>query len=329
MTSCGKRNNSSYAETVADRNVFAMDTFMTMRAYGDNGEKALQKAEQKIHDLESVLSVTEESSDIQRINSSHGTPVEVSAETAEIIGEAVRIGNETDGALDVTLYSVLRAWGFTGEEFRIPGTDEISELLKNVDYSRISIDGLTVALPEGFQLDLGALAKGYTSDVVIETLRENGVESAVVSLGGNVQTLGKKPDGSRWRIAVRNPFYPDTDMCLIETGETAVVTSGNYERFFIGEDGRKYWHILDASDGFPADNGLVSVTIIAESGLYCDALSTALFVMGKDSAVEFWYKKQDFDMILVTDSQEILYTKGIKNDFENLTEMSAEVIGDD
>lgn len=329
LTSCGKRNISSYGAKSADRNVFAMDTFMTMRAYGSNGEDALKKAEQKIIRLESILSATAENSDIQRINSSCGSPVEVSPETAEILREAVRIGSETNGALDVTLYSVLCAWGFTQNEFRIPEDDKIAELLEFVDFRSISVDGRTVTIPNGFQLDLGALAKGYTSDTVIDTLRENGVESAVVNLGGNVQTLGEKPDGSRWKIAVRDPFSPENDMCILETGETAVITSGNYERFFIGEDGRSYWHILDSADGYPADNGLVSVTIIGESGLYCDALSTALFVMGRDRAVEFWNKKRDFDMILVTDSHEIIYTQSIDYSFENLSEMSAEVIVND
>lgn len=313
----------------SDRNVFAMDTFMTLRAYGDDSENALKESEQKIHDLESMLSVTSENSDIRRINTSHGTPAQVSGETAEIIKEALRIGSETDGALDITLYSVLQAWGFTGDEHRIPGDNEIADLLDFVDYSQISVQENTVMIPEGFQIDLGAVAKGYTSDAVIDTLKKNGVKSAVISLGGNVQTLGKKPDGSRWKVAVRDPFSPESDMCVLETGEAAVVTSGNYERYFTGEDGKKYWHILDANDGYPADNGLVSVTVIGESGLYCDALSTALFVMGKDKSIEFWDRKQDFDMILVTDNKEIIYTKSINYSFKNLTDMSVEVIPHD
>ena len=268
-------------------------------------------------------------SDIRRINISHGTPVEVSGETAEIIKEAIRIGNETDGAVDITLYSVLQAWGFTGDKYRIPSDNEITDLLNFVDYSKVSVKENTVMIPEGFQMDLGAVAKGYTSDAVIDTLKKNGVKSAVISLGGNVQTLGKKPDGSRWKVAVRNPFSPESDMCVLEIGESAVITSGNYERYFTGEDGKKYWHILDANDGYPADNGLVSVTVIGESGLYCDALSTALFVMGKDKAIEFWDRKQDFDMILVTDNKEIIYTKSINYSFKNLTDMSVEVIPHD
>lgn len=328
LVGCGKRSIDPDMNRASDRSLFAMDTYMTMRAYGDSGEEALEKAEEKINFLESILSVTAENSDLQRINNADGSPVTVSEETAELIGEAVRFGNKTDGALDITLYSVLLEWGFTGDEFCIPDADSLAGSLEYVDYSKVLTEGQTVTLPAGFKIDLGALAKGYTSDAVIGILRENGVKSAIISLGGNVQTLGRKPDGSRWKIAVRDPFAPESDMCILETGETSVVTSGNYERFFIGDDGKKYWHILDPSDGYPADNGLVSVTVIGESGLYCDALSTALFVMGKERAVEFWRENKNFDMILVTDSKKIFYTKSKAYEFENLTEMSAEVVGD-
>ncbi len=306
-----------------------MDTFMTVRAYGDNGDEALKSAEEKIKYLESIFSVTIDESDIYKINNSHGSTVDISPETAEILDEAVKMCEKTDGALDITLYPVLSAWGFTADEFRVPASSEIAGLLEYVDYSEVSVDRQNVTVPEGFQLDLGAIAKGYASDEIADDLRENGVKSAVINLGGNIRTLGEKPDGSLWKIAVRDPFNTESDMCVLETGETSVVTSGNYERFFVGEDGQKYWHILDPSDGYPADSGLVSVTVIGESGFYCDALSTALFVMGKDKAVEFWREKRDFDMILVTESHEIMYTSGISRCFKNLTDMTAEVIAGD
>ena len=141
LTGCEKRSISSVTENYSDRNIFAMDTFMTIRAYGDNGDEALKSAEQRIKYLESVFSVTAENSDIHRINVSDGSEAEVSEETAELLSQAVRLGNETDGALDITLYPVLNAWGFTADEFRIPDSDEISELLEYVDYSEISVDG--------------------------------------------------------------------------------------------------------------------------------------------------------------------------------------------
>jgi thiamine biosynthesis lipoprotein len=176
------------------------------------------------------------------------------------------------------------------------------------------------------EIDLGALAKGYTGDEIMTIMKECGVSSAIVSLGGNVQAIGKKPDGSNWKVAVRDPFSTDQDMCVIEVADKAVITSGNYERFFTDESGNYYWHILDPKDGYPADNGLVSVTVIGKCGVDCDAMSTALFVMGFDKTVDFWKKGCDFDLILVTDDKKIYYTDGVKESFKNISSMPSEVI---
>lgn len=305
--------------------VWAMNTYMTMTAYGKNSETALDKAAERINFLDSLLSVTSEDSDIWRINSSDGNSVEISDDTAEIIRSAIEYGDKT-GTLDITIYPVLREWGFTTQEYKIPDNETLDRLIANVDYSAIRIDGNIISIPEDYMIDLGAVAKGYTGDEVIAELRENGVESAIISLGGNVQSLGLKPDGSQWNVAVKNPFIPDMTMCIVSVGEKAVITSGNYERFFTGEDGNNYWHIIDKSDGYPADNGLVSVTIIGDSGIMCDALSTALFIAGTEQAQEYWRKNDGFDMILVTDDGRILYTDGIADNFKNVSSMSAEVI---
>lgn len=331
LTSCGtEANNSDISDSPSkvQRDVFSMDTYMSLTAYGDNAETALDSAEKRITELDSLLSVTSEKSDIWKINNSNGEYVEVSDDTAEIIADAIDYCNKT-GTLDITIYPVLREWGFTTGDYKIPDDETIDHLLANVDYSAIKLDNNTVSIPENYMLDLGAVAKGYTGDEVIAELRENGVESAIISLGGNVQTMGLKPNGSQWNVAVRNPYMPDVDMCVISVGEKAVITSGNYERYFMGDDGEKYCHIIDKSDGCPADNGLVSVTIIGDSGIMCDALSTSLFIAGTEQAQNYWRENKDFDMILVTDDGRILYTSGISDSFKNLSSMSAEVIAYD
>ena len=327
LSSCGGGGESSDTDSApSGRDIFAMDTFMSLKAYGSNAGEALDKAEERISVLEGELSVTNENSDIWRIDHAGGNSVQVSEDTAIILRKAAEVSEDTEGALNICLYPVVSAWGFTTGEYRIPTKDELSELLKNTDYHGLSVEGSTVSLPEGYQIDTGALAKGYTSDEVIEIMRESGVDSAIVSLGGNVQALGTKPDGSLWKVAVRDPFSPDTDMCLVEVGEKAVITSGNYERYFTGEDGKNYWHIIDGDDGCPADNGAVSVTVIGDSGIECDALSTALFVMGYPAACDYWRSRQDFDMVIVTDDQRIYYTEGIADVFSNISSMPAEVI---
>ena len=224
---------------------------------------------------------------------------------------------------------MLKEWGFTTGEYQIPKTEAISRILGNTGFERVQLSGNTITVPDGFQIDLGALAKGFTSDKIMDIMRKNNVSSAIVSLGGNVQAVGTKPDGSQWKVAVRDPFAPDTDMCVVEIGSKAVITSGNYERFFTGSDGKNYWHILDPSDGFPADNGLVSVTVIGDSGLKCDALSTALFVLGDGKAQDYWDANQGFDMILVTDDKRIVCTDGIADSFTNMSGMDAEVLSRD
>lgn len=331
ITGCGGKKNAP--EATAEKHtcdVFAMDTYMTLTAYGDKAEDALGLASKEIYRLESLLSTTLEGSDISDVNLS-GT-AEVSEDTLTIIDTALRYSALTDGALDITVYPVLKEWGFTTGEYRIPSDNNISELLGNVDCTRVKTDGNTVTVGEGQQIDLGALAKGYTSDRITEMLRDNGVSSAIVSLGGNVQALGSKPDGSDWTVAVVDPFAPDTDMCTLKINNEAVITSGSYERYFTGEDGKNYFHIIDSADGCPAENGLVSVTVIGESGIMCDALSTALFVMGTEKAVDFYCTRQSdtdapFELILVTDDGRILCTEGIADSFTNLSTMSAEVIG--
>ena len=329
LASCSSPAPTNTDNSPHTRDVFAMDTYMSMKAYGENGEKALSEAEEYIKKLESDLSATSPDSCISRVNSADSKPTEITDEAAEIIAKALEIGKKTNGALDITLYPMLKEWGFTTGEYQIPKTEAISRILGNTGFERVQLSGNAVTVPDGFQIDLGALAKGFTSDKIMDIMRKNNVSSAIVSLGGNVQAVGTKPDGSQWKVAVRDPFAPDTDMCVVEIGSKAVITSGNYERFFTGSDGKNYWHILDPSDGFPADNGLVSVTVIGDSGLECDALSTALFVLGDGKAQDYWDANQGFDMILVTDDKRIVCTDGIADSFTNMSGMDAEVLSRD
>lgn len=174
----------------------------------------------------------------------------------------------------------------------------------------------SVIIPDGTQLDFGAVAKGYTGDRVSALMKEEyGVTSALLNLGGNVQAIGRKPDGTPWRIGIRDPYGEDM-LGTLEVEDAAVITSGGYERFFAGEDGTIYWHIIDPSTGYPADSGLLSVTVTGQEGTVCDALSTALFVMGADSATAYWKAHAGFDMILVTEQEEIYVTEGIAEQFE-------------
>ena len=171
------------------------------------------------------------------------------------------------------------------------------------------------------ELDLGAVGKGYAGDLAASLVEEAGVTSALLNIGGNVQTVGSKPDGSKWRLAIRSP-YGEGEVGVLEVSDCAVVTSGNYERYFTGEDGKRYGHIIDPKTGYPVDNGLASVTIITDEGKMGDALSTSMFVKGLQGAQEYWKSHDGFEMIIMTEDKELYLTEGIADHFTLTDEFS-------
>lgn len=320
LSGCSTQSKSEEEHTA---DMFAMGTYMTLTAYGESAEAALTLSEDRIKELESLWSTTDENSDIYKVNQSSGARTGVSEETAEILQFALDMAEQTNGSLEPTISPVVTAWGFISGEYHIPTEDELTDLLQNTDYKKVFLEKNFVALPDGMQLDLGAVGKGYTGDIIAELLKEQGVTSALLDIGGNIQMVGRKPDGSRWRLGIQNPFG-EGSLGILESEDGAVVTSGNYERYFIGEDGKQYGHIIDPSTGYPAESGLASVSIIAKEGKLCDALSTAIYVMGLDEATEYWKENSSFEMLLVTDENEIYLTEGIKDDFtlnENHSDM--------
>ncbi|MFR7997597.1 MAG: FAD:protein FMN transferase [Blautia sp.] len=301
-------------ELPADMEFFAMNTYMTFQAYGEQADSALEAAKKRVLELEQRWSVTEEDSEIYQINHSNGNAVILSEDTRAVMEFVLQMAEKTSGNLEPTIYPVLTAWGFTAEENRIPGEEEIQTLLKSVGYQKIQLNGNQIQIPSGMKLDLGAVGKGYAGDEAAETLKENGITSALLNLGGNVQAVGSKPDGSDWRIGIRNPFG-EGNLGILEISDRAVVTSGNYEHYFVGEDGETYGHILNPFTGKPVENELMSMTIVTKQGQEGDALSTALFVMGLDGAKEYWREHPGFEMLAVTKDGEIYLTAGIQNQF--------------
>ncbi len=302
------------SQKLSEKSFFAMDTIINLTAYGEKAPEAISAAERKIKAIESELSVTDEQSDIYRANHSHGVSTEISADTAELLSFTFKTAKQTGGALDPTIYPVLLAWGFTTGENRVPEKEEIERLLQNTGCENVLLSGTTVTLPDGFMLDMGAVGKGFCGDKAAQIMSECGVTSALLDLGGNIQAVGTKPDGKPWRIALRDP-QSGGNVGILELSDAAAVTSGAYERYFTDENGNTYGHIIDPSTGYPADNDLLQVTVVSQSGAYADALSTALFVMGFDGAEEFYLENGGFDLILITKDGSIYVTKGINGTF--------------
>ena len=300
---------------------FAMDTVMDFTIYGESG--LIDQSESLIASLESLVSVTDANSELYAINQTgSGT---LTGKASSLMEQALEICRRTDGALDLSIYPIVRAWGFTTGSYQVPDEAEIQALLPLVDYRKIQYDAatgtVTVTLPEGMEIDLGSVAKGYAGQLAAQMLREHGVQSALLNLGGNVQTVGAKPDGSPWQIGIKDPQGEDA-MMVLSVEDQAVVTSGGYERYF-EQDGQTYWHIMDPSTGHPADSGLISVTIVGDEGVVCDGLSTALFVMGLEKAADLWAQSGDFEAVFVTASGEVYITEGLRDRFA-LTEQYAD-----
>ena len=302
---------------------FAMDTVMTINAYGSNSESAVKAAQNEINRLDKLLSVQNENSEIFRLNQSK--EMTVSEDTLTLITRSKEIYKLTDGAFDISCEPLAREWGFySGLESKVPSQKAIENALKGVGAEHINIENHTVKLDENTSLDLGGIAKGYASQKAAEILKENGVTSALMSLGGNVRAVGSKPDGENWSVSITDPDENSKSVGTLKISDKAVVTSGGYQRYF-EENGQIYHHIIDTKTGYPADSGLKSVTVVSGDDSLADALSTSLFIMGLEKSGEFYGKNSSlFGAVFITDENAIYVTDNLKDSF--MSEQGFEVI---
>ncbi|MDD6487771.1 MAG: FAD:protein FMN transferase [Spirochaetales bacterium] len=310
----------SCGEQKATTSLNAMDTFMTIQVYGKKPDIALEKTKKLIYQIERNISTTNQVSDVYRIN--HGEKISASGDTLTLTKYGLDFAKQTNGVFNPALYPVTSAWGFTTGAYKVPSENQIDELLPLTDYSKIQIDGTSINLEHGMALDFGAIGKGYTGDEAIKLLKANGIRSALLDLGGNIQALGKKADGTEWNIGIKSPWTGKA-AASIKIADKAVITSGGYERFFTADDGHNYIHIFDGKTGRPVDNGIAGVTIIAESGLYADALSTTMFVIGLEDAAAYWKEHSDFEMIIFTENQDLYYTEGLDGKLQLLADFAS------
>ena len=308
MCGCSQNNTTEYTD-----NIFAMDTVMDLKIYSENDE-ALSEAKAEIRRIDTLFDRGNENSDIYKINKNKSA--DVSAETADVIRTALSISDRTGGAFDITVAPVMDLWGFYGNEFNVPSDDELQSTLEGVGYEKIRFDNTNISIPENTGIDLGGIGKGYASDRIAALLKNKGVKSAIISLGGNVHAIGKRNDGSEWTVGITDPHNKSQLIGKLKISDKAVITSGAYQRYF-EQGGITYHHIIDPTTGKSADSGLASVTVIADSGMTADGLSTALFVMGLDKAIELWRGSSDFDAVFVDEGGMIYVTEGIADVFES------------
>ena len=297
---------------------FAMDTVVSETLY-TSGDDINAEIGNKLREIEaSILSWTQEDSQVSILNAAGGEPVEVSDELAGYLEKAVQLAKDSDGAFDPTLGKVIRLWDIDGENPHIPEEAELTALLEEVGYKKIKMDGNTVTLEDGCTLELGAVGKGIGCDVIAEYLKEQkDVAGMILNLGGSsVMTYGEKPDGTEWKIALTDPRDAEGDYLGTITlkANQFLSTSGDYEKYFI-EDGKWYHHILDPKTGYPAWTGLTSVTVVCDSGFLADGLSTACFVLGREKA-EKLLEKYNAEAVFVDEDRNVYATDGIKDQFE-------------
>lgn len=300
------------------REVFAMDTYMTVTAYGADAEDAVEESIAEIERLDKLLTATTDSGEIYAVNHSGGG--ELSSDSMYLLERSEELYEATDGAFNITIFPVMDVWGFVSDEFAVPSTEELQKKLALVDFEQLEIDQENCCVEmnkDGMAIDLGGIAKGYTSTQIADIFREHGVETGLINLGGNVHVVGTKTDGTKWKVGIQSPDSTDEYLGVLAVSDCAVITSGGYERYF-EEEGITYHHIIDPETGYPANNGLISVTIISKDGTLADGLSTSLYIMGLEDAKEFWQKhSEEFDAILLTDEYELYVTEGIAGDFSS------------
>ena len=304
----------------AQEQFFTMDTVMSVTVYGKGAEETASAARQVVETLNGVLSRTDGNSLISQLNAhaGDGTAVELDGDTLELLTFAQRMARLLPGDFDITIAPVMDAWGFTGEERHVPEEETLAQALDLVDSEKLLLDEAagTARLEEaGMAVDLGSIAKGYAAARAEEVLREAGITSALLDLGRNITLIGSKPDGTSWRVGIADPQDDSQSLCVLSLEDQTASTSGGYERWF-EEDGVRYHHIIDPKTGYPASSGLLSVTVISPDHLLADALSTALFVAGPETAMELWRSRTDFELVLCTDQGQLLVTEGLEAGFE-------------
>ncbi|MDD3656390.1 MAG: FAD:protein FMN transferase [Atribacterota bacterium] len=274
--------------------------------------------------LEKIMSFYNINSQISQINQQAGKAwTSVSPESLLVIKEAKRYARLTKGLFDITIAVLVNLWQQYGKVGQLPPHHLIEEALTKINYEDILIEeekGRVKLQKEKQKIDLGGIAKGYIANCVIELYRENRLHSAIVNLGGNVAVLGKREDGKLWQVGIQDPEQK-RGKCLatVAVSDTSVVTSGNYERFYL-EGNRKYHHILNPFTGYPSNSGLNSVTIIYPDAMLADVLSTAIFIAGLEEGINLLCHYADVEAIMVNNHRQIYFSRGILSKFQLIEE---------
>ena len=315
LVGCSEKNNTD----PLSRTELFMGTVVKISLYDNQNEAILTEAFDRIEEIESLVSINEadSQSELDKVNASAGIEaVKVSETTFNIVEKGIEFSKLSNGSFDITVGPLVKLWSIGLEGAKVPTLDEINSVLPLIDYTDVELnkDDSTIFLKNsGMIIDLGSIAKGYAADEVSKILTENNVTSAIIDLGGNVYAHGIKPSGDDWKIGIQNPFNDRGSILgVLEVKDKTVVTSGIYERY-LEDDGTKYHHLLDPKTGYPFDNEIVGISIIADKSVDADALSTTTFSKGLVDGFNFIESLDNVDAIFIDKDYNVYLTDGIKN----------------
>ena len=302
------------------RTFYSLGTIINLKVFGSNAKKAIDDAVCKINEIDDLMSVFKNFSDISNINNNSGGDFQVvNKETFSLIETAIKYSELTEGAFDPTIRPLTKLWGIGTDFENVPNQEEINQKLKLVNYKNIILNkgnNSVKLLYKNQSLDLGGIAKGYAADVVKDILTKNNINSGIIDLGGNIYTLGNKYDGTPWKVGIQDPFIPRGNFIgVFSAKDKSIVTSGYYEKFFT-KDEKKYHHIIDPLTGYPSESNIISATIISDKSISGDGLSTGVYIMGLEKAMQLIESINGVDAIFITNEKQVYTTSGIKDNFK-------------
>ena len=306
LTGCSGAKSSTQTDQDLTYTDMLFDTVIKIQILDPADESILDGLKKLCEKYDTMFSATNTDSELYKLNHANGQPFTVSSETANLIQEGIHYSELSGGAFDLTIEPVSALWDFKADKPTVPSSDAIAQAVSHVDYTKVDIQDNTVTLedPEA-SIDLGAIAKGYIADQVKTYLKKQGIKHAIINLGGNVDVIGTKPDGSKYNIGIQKPFDESGEaITSVQLKDQTVVTSGIYERYF-KKNGKLYHHILDPRTGYPCENNLYSVSIITDSSTKADALSTTCFLLGYEKGMELIQSMDGVEAIFITDDEKV------------------------
>ncbi|MFL0167469.1 FAD:protein FMN transferase [Candidatus Clostridium helianthi] len=303
---------------------YALGTLINLRANGNKAKVAIDKALERLNEIDNRMSAFKESSDISKINFNAGNKGEkVNNDTYFVVKKAIEYSRILEGTFDPTIRPLVKLWSIGTKEERIPEKSKIEKVLKLINYNDVIFDdknNLIMLKHDKQALDVGGIAKGFAADEVRDIFYQHNIKSALIDLGGNIFALGSKEDGSAWKVGIQNPFKPRGEFIgILSVKNKSIVTSGNYERYFI-KDGKKFHHIIDPKTGYPSESKIISATIISDNSIDGDGLSTGVYIIGIDKAMKIIETIEGIDAIFITEDKKIYKTSGIDESIFTLTD---------